>query len=98
MFKILSSKRLFYLSILIAGYFGFLYLNAKVLRWNSLFLQFVVELFTILFLIGQVALFIIAAIYWKKDKFSIKTYSFWALLVLLFNSLWTIGLLVVSRI
>ncbi|SHG21266.1 hypothetical protein SAMN05444483_10670 [Salegentibacter echinorum] len=98
MIKILSSKRLFYLSLIILGYFGFLYLNAKVLKWNSLFLQFIVELFTILLLVGQVGLLVIAAIHWKKDKFSIKTYAFWALLILLLNSFWTIGLWVMSRI
>lgn len=76
MIKNLSSRRLFYLSIFISGYFGFLFLNAKVLKWNNLFIQFIVESFTILLLLGQVILFVITAIYWKNDKFSIKNIPF----------------------
>jgi len=98
MIKNLSSRRLLYLSIFISGYFGFLFLNAKVLKCNNLFLQFIVESFTFLFLIGQVVLLVIAAKYWKNDKFPVKTYSFWALIILLVNSCWTIGSWVVSRI
>ncbi len=97
MIKNLSSKRLFYLSIFIAGYFGFLYLNAKILKWNNFFIQFIVESFTILLLIGQVVLLSISAIYWKNDRFSINQYSFWAFLILFLNSLWTIGSWLISR-
>jgi len=98
MIKNLSSRRLLYLSIFISGYFGFLYLNAKIFQWNNLFIQFLVESFTILLLIGQVVLLVIAAKYWKSDRFSFKQYSFWALLILFLNSFWTIGLWLVTRI
>lgn len=98
MIKNLSPRILFYLSLFISGYFGFLHLNAKILKWNNLFIQFIVESLTILLLIGQVALLAIAAKYWKNDKFSLIQYSFWALLILFLNSFWTIGLWLVSRV
>lgn len=69
------------LSILSLLYFGFLLLNAEYFRFRSIALGVIRELFTIPFVVGQ---FILLYFAWKKFKlvgYSIKTYSFAAVVI-----------------
>lgn len=95
--KNLSTKRLFYLSIFIAGYFGFLYLNYHIFKIHYIIIGFIMEMITIPLGLAQVVLLVIAFQYWRREKFSIKRYSFWAFLILFLNSFWTIGSFLISR-
>ncbi|SKB71095.1 hypothetical protein SAMN05660776_2632 [Salegentibacter holothuriorum] len=97
MIKGLSSKRLFYISLFIVGYFGFLYLNYHLFKLNYILLGVVMEMITIPLALAQFILLIISFRYWRKEHFRIKNYSFWAFLILLLNCTWTLSSYIMAK-
>tara|TARA_B100001063_G_C16685260_1_gene513974 strand:- start:482 stop:775 length:294 start_codon:yes stop_codon:yes gene_type:complete len=93
----LNGRLLFYLSIFISGYFLLLLLNEILLKLDYILIGFIVESFSISLLLLQFILLFVSFIYWKKDNFSIKNYSFWAFLILILSNAWTLGGLFIIR-
>lgn len=83
--KIISEKKLFWISFAIVGYFCLLYLNAHFAKSDLVLIGWVQELLTIPFI-----LLIIAIMYCIKDTFRINRYSFWSFSILLINNLFVI--------
>ena len=78
----------FFLSfiILLFSYFAFLYLDAYILHLSDIWIGFIREMITLPLIILQFPLFVISLIIWGGiDDFRIKTYSFWALVILLIS-------------
>ena len=88
--KIISEKKLFWISFAIVGYFCLLYLNAYFAKSDLVFIGWVQELLTIPFILFQFILLIIAILYCIKETFRINRYSFWSFFILLINNLFVI--------
>lgn len=88
--KIISEKKLFWISFAIVGYFCLLYLNAHFAKSDLVLIGWVQELLTIPFILFQFILLIIAIMYCIKDTFRINRYSFWSFSILLINNLFVI--------
>ncbi|KAB4452134.1 hypothetical protein GAN75_21175 [Bacteroides thetaiotaomicron] len=88
--KIISEKKLFWISFAIVGYFCLLYLNAYFAKSDLVFIGWVQELLTIPFILFQFILLIIAILYCIKETFRINRYSFGSFFILLTNNLFVI--------
>lgn len=88
--KIISEKKLFWVSLIIVGYFCMLYLNAYCIKSNSIIIGWFQELLTIPFLLFQFVLLIISILYCMKDKFRVNEYSFWSFFILLLNNIFIV--------
>ena len=88
--EIFSGKKLFFASLGVVGYFCFLILDYYILHIDKPIkhlIQFIHELIglPLLFLV-QPTLLVFSIIHCVKDKFRIKTYSFWSFLILLVSN------------
>lgn len=54
---------------------------------DTQFTSFIRELFTIPFLLGEIALIILSIKAFKSDKYSLNSYSFWAIIVIVLTIL-----------
>ena len=81
----LSEKIIFFITILIIGYFVFITVNQYIIKSNNFWLGFIRELITIPLLIFQIFLFLITIIQCIINKFKIKTYSFLTFIILLIS-------------
>lgn len=88
--KIISEKKLFWISFAVVGYFCLLYLNAYFIKSDLVFIGWFQELLTIPFILFQFILLILSILYNTKDKFRVNRYSFWSFLILLINNLFVI--------
>ena len=94
----LTNRKLFYASVFISCYFILLTLNQYFVRLKYVIIGVVQELLTIPLLILQLVLLFIAIKRWAtEDSFSVIKLPFWAALVLLINSFWTLGLFFITR-
>lgn len=78
-----SNKTTFYLSILTSLFFLFLYVNNVYLKSDFVLIGVLQELFSILFLLTQPVLLVIACRAFIKNVFKLNSYSFITILVLL---------------
>ena len=88
--KIISEKKLFWISFAIIGYFCLLYLNAYFAKSDLVFIGWIQELLTIPFILFQFILLIISILYCIKDTFRVNRYSFGSFFILLTNNLFVI--------
>lgn len=88
--KIISEKKLFWISFAVVGYFCLLYLNTYFIKSDLVFIGWVQELLTIPFILFQFILLIISILYCIKDKFRVNRYSFWSFFILSINNLFVI--------
>lgn len=88
--KIISEKKLFWISFAVVGYFCLLYLNAYFIKSDLVLIGWFQELLTIPFILFQFILLILSILYNTKDKFRVNRYSFWSFLILLINNLFVI--------
>ncbi len=86
-----NSRKLFYLSLLVMGYFSFLYLNAYIIKSDLVIIGFLQELVTIPLMILQLFFLVLSVKIWFKDQYSIKSYSFGATVILLLSNVFTWG-------
>ncbi len=96
MSEIISNKNLFYFSLLTAGYFILLCVNAYIIKSDFILIGVLQELLTLPMLIIQLFLFLISIKHCIKDKFRIRQYSFWAFSILLVGNLSTLGSLIIT--
>jgi hypothetical protein len=86
-------KGFFFMSLVVVGFFCFLILDWYILQFklDSIILRHVLrffgELSTIPLLFAQPVLLVFSIIYCIKDKFRIKTYSFWSFIISLTGNL-----------
>lgn len=88
--KIISEKKLFWISFAVVGFFCLLYLNAYCVKSDLAFIGWFQELLTIPFMFFQFILLLISIGYCIKDKFRVNRYSFWSFFILLINNLFVI--------
>ena len=91
MFKKINNNQLFITSLIISGYFAFLFLNAYVIKLENVIIGVIQELVTIPALLILLFLFFFSIKRSIRDKFSIKEYSFWAFVVLFVMVIVTFG-------
>lgn len=96
MLEKIDSKKLFYISSCIAGYFLLLCINAYILKSDFILIGYFQELLTIPMLLIQLFLFIFSIKYCIKDKFRVNKYPFWTFFVLLVSILFTFGSLLIT--
>ena len=91
-FKKFAGKKFFILSLCVVGYMCSLFMNAYVFKSDFVLFGFFYELlnFPLIFL-GQPALLVISVFYCIKDKFRIKSYSFWSFIILLISNVFVFG-------
>ena len=94
-----SGRRLFFMALGVVAYFVFLILNWYVLHLSSTLLRFFGEILTLplLFLV-QPTLLIFSIFHCIKDRFRIKTYSFWSFFILLISNLFVLGTYIIAKI
>jgi hypothetical protein len=99
MVKQSASKGFFFLSLGVVGYFCLLSLNNYVIKSTFVLIGVFQEMLTLplLFLV-QPILLVLSVKYCIKDKFRIKTYSFWSFVILLVSNSFLIGSFVLSKI
>ncbi|HCY30879.1 MAG TPA: hypothetical protein DHV06_04870 [Bacteroides thetaiotaomicron] len=88
--KVISEKKLFWISFAVVGYFCLLYLNAYFVKSDLVFIGWFQELLTIPFTFFQFILLIISILFCFKDKFRVNRYSFWSFFILSMNNLFVI--------
>lgn len=87
----INIKFLFYISLVLLGYFSLLYLNGYIIKSDSFVIEFLQELLTVPMLLIELVLFFLALVLWVRDKFSVKSYSFWTFLIVFISSFFTWG-------
>ena len=95
MFKKINNNQLFITSLIISGYFAFLFLNTYVIKLENVIIGVIQELVTIPALLILLFLFFFSIKRSIRDKFSIKEYSFWAFGVLFVTVIVTFGSFVI---
>ena len=88
------SKRLFLMSLCVIGYFCLLGLNAYIVKSNFILIGVFQELLTLPLLFIQFVLLVFSIIFVIKGNFRIKTYSFWTFLLLLISNSFCLGPLI----
>lgn len=88
--KIISEKKLFWITLVVVGYFCLLYLNAYYVKSDLDFIGWFQELLTIPFILFQFILLLISIGYCIKEKFRVNRYSLWSFFILLINNLFVI--------
>jgi len=91
----MNNKTLFQLSLVVFLYFSVLFLNGYVFKWESTLFGVFQELLTILMLVLQLVLLVMAFKRCLKDRFSTKSLSLWSFSLLMVSSLATFGSLIV---
>ena len=96
MMKRLAGKGFFFVSLGVVGYFGFLLLDYYVFHIDNItiihIIRFFGEILTLpLMFLFQPALLVLSIMLCVKDKFRIRTYSFWSFLILLVSNAFCIG-------
>jgi hypothetical protein len=91
MIQILNDKYLFLASLMIAIFFTFLYLNNIYFKINFVLIGLYQELLTLPTMVFQVVLLVIATMNFVSNKYSLKTYSAWSVVILLTSSILTWG-------
>ena len=92
-----TSKRLFFVSLAVAGYFCLLCLNAYVVRSDFVLIGVFQELLSLPLLLFQLALLFFSIMHCVKEKFRIKTYSLWTFLILLISNSFFLGSIIILR-
>jgi hypothetical protein len=91
LFEKSTGKVFFYMSLGVTGYLCFSILDWYLLKLDSVILRHILRAFGELLMIPlmfivQPALLVFSIIYCIKDKFRIKTYSFWSFIILLIGN------------
>lgn len=82
-----AGKMFFFVSLCVVGYFCLLCLNAYVVKSDFILIGVFQELLTLPLIFFQLVLLVFSILHCLKDKFRIKTYSFWSFIVLLVSNL-----------
>ena len=91
-----AGKFLFYLSLGVVGYFCLVCLDTYVIKSDFVLIGVFREMLTLPLLLFQLVLLVFSIINCIKEKFRIKTYSFWSFLVLLVSNSIFLGSLIIS--
>lgn len=86
-----AGKKFFFVCLGIVGYFCLLFLNTYVFKSDFVLIGIVQEAATLPLILFQLALFVLSILFCIKDKFRVKTYSFWSFLVLLGSNLFILN-------
>ena len=89
--KIVSDKNLFFASLTIVAFFGFIYLNSYYFKSDFVLIGVFQEMLTLPLMVLQVALLILASMKFSSSKYSFKNYTIWSLGLLLTSSVLTWG-------
>ena len=92
-----TGKRLFFVSLVVVGYFCLLCLNAYFFKSNFVLIGVFQELLTLPLLLFQLALLFFSIMHCIKDKFRIITYSFWTFLILLISNSFFLGSFILTH-
>lgn len=86
-----TGKKFFFVSLVVVGYFCVLCLNAYIIKSDFIFIGIFQEALTLPLMLFQLILLILSILHCIKDKFRVKTYSFWSFFILLTSSLFIIN-------
>lgn len=90
-FEKFTGKIFFFVSLCVVGYFCLLCLNTYIVKSDFVLIGIFQELLTLPLILFQLMLLVLSAFHCMKDKFRVKTYSFWSFLVLLAGNLFVIN-------
>lgn len=82
-----TGKKFFFVSLGVVGYFCVLCLNTYIIKSHFIFIGIFQELLTLPLILFQLVLLVLSILHCIKDKFQVKTYSFWSFFILLASSL-----------
>ena len=99
-FEKFTGKLFFFVSLGVVGYFCLLFLNFYFIKANFILIGVFQELMTFpLLFLYQPMLLVLSILHCIKDKFRIKTYSFWSFLILLIsNAYFLVGNFIVAKL
>lgn len=86
-FEKFGGKKFLFVSLGVVGYFCVLCLNAYIIKSDFIFIGIFQELLTLPLVLFQLVLLVLSILHCIKDKFRIKTYSFWSFFILLASNL-----------
>lgn len=86
-----AGKRFFFVSLGVVGYFCVLCLNAYVVKSDFIFIGIFQEMLTLPLVLLQSVLLVFSVLRCMKDKFRVKTYSFWSFILLSASNLFVIN-------
>lgn len=81
-----AGKNFFFVSLGVVVYFCMLCLNAYVIKSDFIYIGIFQELLTLPLILFQLVLLVLSILHCIKDKFRIKTYSFWSFFILLISN------------
>ncbi|HEX5168632.1 MAG TPA: hypothetical protein VFW11_05625 [Cyclobacteriaceae bacterium] len=91
---VISGKAVFVLSICILSWFMLLFLYSRIFKLDVVIISVIQEMFTLPIIVIQLLLVILAFLNFKKTNYSLQTYAFWGLVVLVATNAFVIGSLV----
>ncbi len=87
----ISGKTIFGLSIGVLIYLSFLFLNSNTFKLDYVIIGVLQEILTIPIIIGQLILLIFAYLNFRKDNYSLRSYGFLSLIVLIITNVFIWG-------
>lgn len=88
---IISGKTTFTLSLCTLSWFILLILNSKFFKLDLVVISVIQEILTLPIMVIQLLLLILAFLNFKKGNYSVHSYAFWALVVLIVTNAFVIG-------
>jgi hypothetical protein len=79
----LSSKMVFKATLIVFFYLAFLFLNAETIKLNFAIISVMQEILTIPIIIAELILCYFAFYYFRKSNYSLSTYGFYSIVILL---------------
>ena len=95
--KLFEGKTLFFVSLGVVGYFCLVCLNTYIVKSDFVLIGVFQEMLTLPLLLFQLVLLVLSVINCIKDKFRIKTYSFYSFIILLVSNSYFLGSLIMSQ-
>ena len=86
------------MSIIVVGYFIFLYLNVHILHIDNFLVSIISEIMIMPMLVSELILFLLSMTQSIIDKFKINNYSFWTSIILLISIIFTWGSLIIDGV
>lgn len=87
---IISGKTIFTLSLCILSWFILLILNSRFFKLDLVIISVIQEMFTLPVMVIQLLLLILAFLNFKKSNYSLQSYAFWGLVVLMATNVFVI--------
>ena len=91
LFEKFTGKRFFFVALGVVGYFCLLCLNVFFIKSDFVLIEVFQEVCTLPLLFLQLVLLVLSIVHCIRDKYRIRTYSFWSFLVLVISNAYFLG-------